>query len=142
MKYDTEKQERIRKYGEVFTPDHIVKQMCDTLEAEAPDAFAIDKTYLEPACGDGAFVLEVLRRKFARCKSRGDYSKALKSVWAMDIQERNVDATIENVIALCLQHFRVRPSDLETVRDHVIQCDSLKVMKMMNELNEREGKNE
>jgi hypothetical protein len=58
------KDERIRKYGEVFTPPDIVAHMCDMLEDESPGAFAPDKTFLEPTCGDGAFVVEILRRKF------------------------------------------------------------------------------
>lgn len=40
--------ERVRKHGEVFTPEHIVKQMCDMMEKNNPDAFAPEKTFLEP----------------------------------------------------------------------------------------------
>ena len=137
--YDTEKRNRVRKYGEVFTPQDVVEDMCDMLEGESPDAFEIEKTYLEPACGEGVFVVEILRRKFAKCVKRVDYSAALASVWAMDIQERNVEATIEAVSLLCGQYFRPTAADYETIVNHVILCDSLKVMRMMNELNEREA---
>lgn len=130
-----DKKERIRKYGEVFTPQNIVDQMCDSLEKESPDCFEIGKTFLEPCCGEGIFVLEILRRKFSNCKTRKDYTSALKSVWAMDIQEMNVDLTIENVRALCEQYFKPTKEDCEIIRDHVILCDSLKVMRMMNDLN-------
>lgn len=135
------KAERIRKFGEVFTPQHIVENMCDALEKEAPDAFDIGKTFLEPCCGDGVFVLEILRRKFARCVKRSDYSEALASVWAMDIQEWCVKATIENVIKLCNEHFKPTKEDIQVINDHVILCDSLKVMRMMNKLNEKEENN-
>ena len=130
------KKERIQKYGEVFTPQHIVEQMMDMLEREDPECFEPGKTFLEPCCGEGVFVLEVLRRKFARCRKREDYSEALRSVWAMDIQERNVKLTIENVTALCWEYFGPTKKDLAIINDHVILCDSLKIMKMMNELNE------
>lgn len=132
------KEDRVRKYGEVFTPQHIVDQMCDALEKEAPDCWEIRKTYLEPTCGEGIFVLEILRRKFERCKQRKDYTAALSSVWAMDIQQRNVDATIVNVIELCESYISLSKAELETIRNHVILCDSLKVMRMIADLNELE----
>lgn len=136
---DLTKKERISKFGEVFTPPPIVAQMADLLELEDAEVFAPEKTFLEPACGEGVFVLEILRRKFARCRTRTDYSAALRSVWAMDIQERNVEATIKNVEALCREYFAPTKKDLAVISDHVILCDSLKVMKMMGELNQRGG---
>lgn len=133
------KQERIRKYGEVFTPQYIVEQMCDSLDKESDGtAFEIDKTFLEPTCGDGVFVLEILRRKFTYCHKREDYTRALQSIWGMDIQERNVRDTIFNVEALCREYFKPTKTDLEVINNHIILCDSLKVMRMINELNERE----
>ena len=132
------KEERVRKFGEVFTPQRIVDQMCDALADESPDAFEIGKTFLEPCCGDGVFVLEILRRKFSRCKRRSDYTEALASVWAMDIQQKNVDATIINVIELCRGYISLSKAELEIIRNHVILCDSLKVMRMIADLNELE----
>lgn len=135
------KKERIQKYGEVFTPERIVKSMCDMLEKENPDEdpFRPSATFLEPTCGDGAFVLEILRRKFSRCRTRKDYTVAISSVWAMELQKQNVEETIRRVQSLCAEHFTPTKKDLETIREHIIQADSLKVMKMMNELNAREG---
>ena len=66
------KEEKVRKFGEVFTPDWVVRDMCDMLEKENPGCFEPERTFLEPTCGDGAFVVEILRRKFARCKCRTD----------------------------------------------------------------------
>lgn len=138
---DKTKKERIQKYGEVFTPLWMVEQMCDALDAEnGGEAFMPEKTFLEPTCGDGVFVLEILRRKFRRCRRRSDYTEALLSVWAMDIQERNVTATIESVRDLCREYFKPTKEELQIIESHVIMCDSLKVMQMMNELNEREEK--
>ena len=48
--------ERVRKYGEVFTPGWMAAQMCDQLEQENPDAFLPEKTFLEPTCGRGVFL--------------------------------------------------------------------------------------
>ena len=129
------KAERVRKYGEVFTPVWLVKDMCDMLEAENPeqDVFAPWTTFLEPTCGDGAFVVEILRRKFDRCKCRGDYTVAIESVYGLEIQPENVQATIDNVTALCEKYFKPTKNELEIINNHYIMCDSLKIMRMMND---------
>lgn len=126
------KKERIQKYGEVFTPQWVVEEMCDMLEKENSKCFFPETTFLEPTCGDGVFVLEILRRKFANCHNRSDYSTAISSVWAMEIQEDNVKKTIENVIEFCRAYFSPTKQDIQTIKDHIIQCDSLKVMKLLN----------
>ena len=129
------KQDRVRKYGEVFTPKWMVEMMCDELEKSNPDnpPFERGATFLEPSCGDGAFVVEILRRKFERCKTRKDYTTALESVYGFEIQADNVQACIENVEALCREYFKPAKRELEIINDHIIQCDALKVMKMMND---------
>ena len=133
------KEERVRQFGEVFTPVHIVQQMCDALPVEAWEP---DKTFLEPTCGDGVFVCEILRRKFARCKRRVDYTTALRSVYAMEIQADNVEKAIENVTALCGEYFNPTKAERQIINDHIIQADSLKVMRMINDMNRREPKQE
>lgn len=109
--------------------------MCDMLQEQNPeqDVFAPAATFLEPTCGDGIFILEILRRKFARCKSRTDYTTALRSVYGMELQADNVQAAIENVTALCREFFTPTKKEMEIINDHIIQADSLKVMKMMND---------
>lgn len=133
--------ERIRKYGEVFTPSETVRYMCDMLEAESPGAFAPERTFLEPTCGDGAFVVEILRRKFDNCRSRGDYTVALRSVYGLEIQPDNVETCIRRVTALCREYFKPTQAELQIINDHYIMCDSLKVMRMMSDdLQPGEGK--
>ena len=136
------KKERIAKYGEIFTPQHIVDQMCDMLEAESPGCFAPETSFLEPTCGEGIFVLEILRRKFRNCKTRKDYTVALRSVYAMEIQADNVQKTIDRVTELCSTVFRPTKEELQIISDHVIQADSLKVMRMIADMNEREKRNQ
>ena len=121
----------MRKYGEVFTPEWVVKEMCDMLEAESPGAFEPERTFLEPTCGDGAFVVEILRRKFDRCKRRKDFTVALESVYGLEIQADNVSECIRRVTELCREYFRPTRDELEIINDHYIMCDSLKIMRMM-----------
>lgn len=130
-----EKSERVKKYGEVFTPAWVVNMMCDELP---PKAWDPGVTFLEPTCGDGAFVVEILRRKFARCQNRSDYTEALRSVYAMEIQADNVAKCIANAEAVCREFFAPTRAELQILNDHIMQADSLKVMRMIAELNDRE----
>jgi len=52
--------ENVRDRGEVFTSRKVVNEMLDLLP---PEAFGLEVTYLEPACGEGVFLAEILRRK-------------------------------------------------------------------------------
>lgn len=124
------KAERVRKYGEVFTPGWMATWMCDLMEQENPDAFQPEKTFLEPTCGEGVFLCEILKRKFSRCKKRSDFTTALKSVYGLELLEDNVEETIRQVTYLCTGWFQPTKAELETIRDHIIQADSLKIMKM------------
>lgn len=125
------KAEKVRNFGEVFTPEKTVREMCDMLEAESPGCFEPARTFLEPACGDGAFVAEILRRKFDRCKCRRDYTVALESVYGFEIQADNVEKCIQNLTILCYQYFKPTKAEEQIISDHIIQCDGLKVMKLL-----------
>lgn len=113
-----------------------VREMLDTLEAQGPDIFDPARTFLEPTCGDGAFVVEILRRKFERCQRPADYRTAIESVYGMELQAENVRACIRNVIELCYRYFRPTKADLQIINDHIIQCDSLKIMKLLARMQE------
>lgn len=84
--------ERARKHGEVFTPIWVVDRMLDELvkEADNESPFVIGKTFLEPACGNGVFVGEIVRRKLACCANAGQALLALRDVYAVDILGDNV----------------------------------------------------
>ena len=128
--------QRVRDFGEVFTNEREVKAMCDLIPPEVWKN--IRYSFLEPCCGEGVFILEILKRKFANCKTRKDYTVALDSVYGMDIQADNVETCIQNVIALCEQYFKITRAEKELVSEHIIQADSLKVMKLL----ERYGTND
>ena len=54
--------QRVADHGEVFTADREVNAMLDLVKQETE---RIDSRFLEPACGDGNFLAEILRRKLA-----------------------------------------------------------------------------
>lgn len=126
--------ERVRDFGEVFTLPKTVNEMLGTLP---DDIFQPNTTFLEPTCGEGAFILEILRRKFVNCKKRKDYTASIASVYGMELQEDNVKKCIENVIELCSQYFRPTKVELELINNHIIQADSLKILAMLNDENLR-----
>lgn len=123
---------RIKRYGEVFTPPKTVNEMLDMLEREDPNCFLPEKTFLEPTCGEGVFIVEILKRKFDRCQSTKDYDTALESIYGIDILKDNVEKTIKNVIDLCWEYFVPSEKNMEVIENHIIQGDSLKIMRMMS----------
>ena len=59
--------ERVAAHGEVFTAPREVNAMLDLVKSETE---RIDSRFLEPACGDGNFLREILRRKLSVCRDR------------------------------------------------------------------------
>lgn len=131
--HQVKSKDRVRDFGEVFTKPETVRDMLDLLP---PDVFMPEKTFLEPCCGEGVFLLEILRRKFAKCRCRKAYTAAISSVYGMDIQADNVEICIRNIIALCEEQFRITNKERAIINDHIMQADALKVMKMMAERSE------
>lgn len=89
--------ERVKAHGEVFTPRRMVDQMLDLVrpELETGPQF-VDKTFFEPAAGDGNFLLAILQRKLAaiarRYQSefwRTESLFALASIYGIELLEDN-----------------------------------------------------
>ena len=83
--------DRIRNFGEVFTPVKVVKKMCNLIPIETWQD--ITKTFLEPACGNGNFLVEILTRKLKYCKNDNDKIIALQSIYGIDILQDNIEAS-------------------------------------------------
>ena len=96
MEKQIKSKQRVRDHGEVFTNEREVKAMCDLI----PDELYSDltKTFLEPACGEGVFLIEILKRKLVYCKNERDGLKALNCLFGVDIQSDNVEATRRNLL--------------------------------------------
>lgn len=88
---------RVADHGEVFTAEREVNAMLDLVQQETE---RIESRFLEPACGNGNFLVEVLRRKLGVVESR--YSKsqteweryavlAVSSIYGVDILEDNAE---------------------------------------------------
>ena len=107
----TKSKERVRKNGEVFTAKREVKSMLDLVKHETEK---IDSTFLEPACGDGNFLVEILSRKLKTAirtagKNDADFeylaTRAFASIYGVDIMEDNVDEARERMYAKFFTQF-------------------------------------
>ncbi len=94
--FQIKSKKRVADHGEVFTNEREVKAMCDLVDNETQ---RIDSRFLEPACGDGNFLAEILNRKLNIVnkkykKSTYDWERnsllALGSMYGVDILKDNV----------------------------------------------------
>lgn len=98
MSSQVKSKERVADHGEVFTADREVQAMCDLVKQETE---RIDSRFLEPACGDGNFLAEILRRKLSVVKSkyrRSVYDWERNSLLALGSMY-GVDIMLDNAIA-------------------------------------------
>jgi hypothetical protein len=80
---------RVKQTAEVFTPTKLVIEMLDKLEESNPELFTNPaKTYLDPSCGDGQFLSEVVIRKMER--SGCTLEEALSTTYGVELMEDNV----------------------------------------------------
>lgn len=108
--------ERVRDLAEVFTHEREVTAMLDLI----PDMFPVGSTqgvdlkFLEPACGSGNFLEEILRRKLAgirfnRIRSVPRYEhwllRALASIYGVDICIDNVEESRHRLIDVLRSHY-------------------------------------
>lgn len=125
---------RVAEHGEVFTNEREVSNMCDLVKQETE---RIDSRFLEPACGNGNFLAEILRRKLSVVKkiygkSNADYEKyafiAISSLYGVDILNDNVSECRERLYNIWLNEYRniVKKSINEKV------CEAIKYLLKKN----------
>jgi len=101
-----DKRERIKVFGEVFTSLKEVNAMLDLTQKET---FRTDSRFLEPACGNGNFLYEILSRKLnilleKFSNNKLDYQRqsllAVSSLYGIDILKDNVNSAVERLLNL------------------------------------------
>jgi hypothetical protein len=97
---------RVVNHGEVFTSEREVNAMLDLVKNET---MRIESRFLEPACGNGNFLVEILRRKLTVVKSKYrrstyDYElfsmQAVASIYGVELLQDNVDECIERLFKI------------------------------------------
>jgi hypothetical protein len=106
--------ERVQKHGEVFTAPREVNAMLDLVKNETE---RLDSRFLEPACGDGNFLAEILRRKLAvansnyqKHQSQLQYEKdailAISSIYGIDILPDNAQECRVRLLTIFKEHYK------------------------------------
>jgi type I restriction-modification system DNA methylase subunit len=100
---------RVKATGEVFTPTPLVQEMLEQI----PIGQFTDptKTFLDPSCGDGQFLSEVLIRKM---EYGATFEQALSTIYGVDLMQDNVD--------LCRERLLCGRTDLAHIVERNIVC--------------------
>ena len=103
VKKQVKSKERVADFGEVFTAEREVNAMLDLVKDES---YRIEATFLEPACGDGNFLIKILKRKIETVnklykKNTLEYDRnilrAVMSCYGIELLEDNTLACRERL---------------------------------------------
>lgn len=103
--------ERVKDFGEVFTNPREVNAMLDLVKDES---YRVDSRFLEPACGNGNFLVAILDRKMqtvleAHNVDKADFEKytfiAVSSIYAIDIQRDNCEESRERMYNIVKDYY-------------------------------------
>lgn len=97
--------DRVKDIGEVFTPQKAVNFMLDQPEIKEK-VESLTATFLEPSAGEGAFLVEILRRKLNYAQKQNvsvkemqnNFLLALSSLYGIELMEDNVEMLIINMV--------------------------------------------
>ena len=108
---------RSNKLGEVFTPSGLVRELIDKI----PDLFFEDKTktYLDPACGSGNILVEVLNKKIQHGSTP---LQALQTTYGVDIMPDNVLECRKRLFEVAYKHDPSPTKKWETILLTNIRC--------------------
>ena len=100
---------RTKATGEVFTPTPLVQEILNQIPIEQFQDPS--KTFLDPSCGDGQFLSEVLIKKM---ENGSTFKQALSTIYGVDIMPDNV--------ALCKDRLLCGQEHLRHIVDKNIVC--------------------
>jgi hypothetical protein len=109
--------ERVADHGEVFTPAWMVEAMLDLVKDETE---RIDSRFLEPACGDGNFLVQILRRKLAAVElkyGKSDFERrhyallAIMCIYGIELLKDNIADCRANLLTILADYLNLDESD-------------------------------
>lgn len=109
--------QRVADHGEVFTPAWMVEAMLDLVKHETE---RIDSRFLEPACGSGNFLVQIMRRKLAAVELK--YSKSeferrhyallgLMCIYGIELLVDNIAECRANVLEIFAEYLNLDEVD-------------------------------
>jgi hypothetical protein len=129
--------QRVADHGEVFTPAWIVEAMLNLVEEETG---RIDSRFLEPACGSGNFLVQILRRKLAAVElkyGKSDFERrhyallALMCIYGIELLADNITECRASVLESLAEYLNLGVSDdlhraaSYVLSQNVVQGDAL-----------------
>jgi type I restriction-modification system DNA methylase subunit len=114
-KYSSEK-----LFGQIYTPDFIVKKILDDIGYNS--SAVLGKTIIDPACGDGRFLTEIVKR-ILLYSSENELQKNLKCVYGWDIDSKAIDKCKDNLDEL------IKEKNIK-VNWNISKTDSIKQLKV------------
>lgn len=109
--------QRVADHGEVFTPAWMVEAMLDLVKGETE---RIDSRFLEPACGDGNFLVQVLQRKIAAVElkyGKSDFERrhfallAVMCIYGIELLTDNIAECRDHLLAIFADYLKLVQSD-------------------------------
>lgn len=96
--------DRVKNMGEVFTPKKTVDYMLDQSEIKEK-VNSLTATFLEPSAGEGAFLVEILKRKLNYAKAQSQTTKEmqnnflliLSTLYGIELMEDNIEMLVMNM---------------------------------------------
>lgn len=116
MNYVKSKQ-RVADHGEVFTPAWMVEAMLDLVKNETG---RIDSRFLEPACGSGNFLVQILRRKLTAVElkyGKSDFERrhyallVLMCIYGIELLPDNIADCRANMLEILADYLSLEESD-------------------------------
>lgn len=133
--------QRVTDHGEVFTPTNIVNAMLDLVSEEAS---RIDSRFLEPACGEGNFLRQVLLRKLATVQSKYAKSEferrhyallALMCIYGIELLEDNASVCRANLLDIFVGFINDEEDEVwqnaakQVLKVNIVQADALTMLR-------------
>lgn len=109
MGLQVKSKQRVLDHGEVFTSEREVNAMLDLVKDESE---RIDSRFLEPACGNGNFLAEVLNRKLSNIpkkynKSQREWERyaliGVSSIYGVDVLNDNTIECRERLFGIFIK---------------------------------------
>ncbi|NCS66624.1 MAG: restriction endonuclease subunit M [Hydrogenophilales bacterium CG03_land_8_20_14_0_80_62_28] len=109
--------QRVADHGEVFTPAWMVDAMLDLVKDESA---RIDSRFLEPACGSGNFLVQILRHKLAAVElkyGKSDFERrhyalyALMCIYGIELLADNIAECRANMLDILAEYLNIDESD-------------------------------
>lgn len=117
--------ERVLRHGEVFTAEKEVKAMLDLVKEES---FRIEAIFLEPSCGTGNFLVEILRRKLQTVKKKQknqeewekDALHSLSSIYGIELMDDTAKISRKRLFEIFEEEYR--KLFVDSVQDKILQA--------------------